>query len=305
MNASSRIPTIAWLELSLLALIWGAVFLAVRVALDEVPFVTSVAHRVGWATLALWIIVLIRGEAVPRGWRIWAALLVMGLLNNVIPFSLMAWGQLHIESGLTSILNATTALFGVTVAAMLLPDERLTLRRGAGVVIGFGGVVIVIGPEALSGFDLTSLGQIAVLLGTLSYAFAGVWARKRLGGLPPIVAAAGMLTGSSLIALPAAFILDGTPSFDLMPQTWGAILYYALAATAGAYLLYYRIIARVGSGNLMLVTLIMPPIAITLGALVLGEALTANAFLGFGVIALGLLVLNGRVLSLFKRGHAR
>jgi drug/metabolite transporter (DMT)-like permease len=173
------------------------------------------------------------------------------------------------------------------------------------VMIGFAGVVIVIGPEALSGFDLTSLGQIAVLLGTLSYAFAGAWARRQLGGLSPVVAAAGMLTGSCLITIPAALYLDGMPEFDLLPRTWGAILYYALAATAGAYLLYYRIIARVGSGNLMLVTLMIPPIAITLGTLVLGEALTTNAFLGFGVIAVGLLVLDGRALSLFKRARAR
>lgn len=305
MNANTRIPTTAWIELSFLALIWGAVFLAVRVALDEVPFVTSVAHRVGWATLVLWAVVLVRRETVPRGWRIWGALLVMGLLNNVIPFSLMAWGQLHIESGLTSILNATTALFGVVVASALLADERLTPRRAIGVSIGFIGVVIVIGPDALAEFDLTSLGQIAVLLGTLSYAFAGVWARKKLKGLSPVVAAAGMLTGSTLIMIPGAFIIDGMPSFDLMPQTWGAILYYAGAATAGAYLMYYRILARVGSGNLMLVTLMMPPIAITLGAMVLGEALKPGDFAGFAVIALGLMVIDGRVLALFKRAVAR
>lgn len=283
----------AWGELILLGAIWGASFLSIRVALNEVPFVTSVLHRTGWAMLVLWAVVLIARLPVPRDPRIWGAFLVMGLLNNVIPFALMAWGQLHIETGLTSILNAATAIFGVIVAALVFADERLTARKAIGVGLGFLGVATAIGLDAFASFDLRSTAQLAILAGTVSYALASAWARVRLSGLPPQVAAAGMLTGSTAIMLPAAFLIDGPVAFDLQPVTWLAIGYYSIVATAGAYLLYYRVLAMAGSGNLMLVTLLIPPVAIVLGAIVLGEALQLRAFLGFGLLALGLLILNG------------
>lgn len=286
----------AWGEMVLLSFIWGGSFLSIRIALDEVPVFTSVAHRVFWAALVLWIYILVKRLDIPRCPRIWAAFLVMGLLNNVIPFSLMAWGQLHIESGLTSILNAATAILGVLVAAALFKDERLTPNRIIGVGLGFFGVATAIGLENLAQFDLRSAAQIAVLAGTLSYAFAGAWARKTLGALPPQVAAAGMLTASCLVMLPLAFMIDGAPNLQLSASAILAIAYYAIIATAFAYLLYYNILAAAGSGNLMLCTLLVAPVAIVLGVLVLGEELHPRAYLGFAVLGVGLLVLDGRIL---------
>ncbi|MDJ0629068.1 MAG: DMT family transporter [Rhodobacter sp.] len=295
----------AWAELMLLAAIWGGSFLSIRVALDEIGFVTSVAHRVVWAALVLWVFVLLRRIPIPRAPSVWAAFLVMGLLNNVIPFSLMAWGQLHIETGLTSILNAATAIFGVVVAAAVFHDERLTLRRGIGVGLGFLGVATAIGFDSLLSFDLRSLAQLAVLGGTLSYALASAWARRTLSHLPPQLAAAGMLTGSSLVMLPAAIWLEGTPTMALQADTLIAIAYYAVAATALAYLLYYRVLAMAGSGNLMLCTLLIPPVAIVLGAWVRGEALLPQAYLGFVLLALGLLILDGRLAGrMFQKSGA-
>lgn len=284
----------AWADMFLLGLIWGGSFLAIRLALDEVPFVTSVAHRVFWAALLLWAYVLIRGLPRPT-WRDWGPLIVMGLLNNVIPFSLMAWGQLYIPTGLTSVFNAGTAIFGVVVAALLLADEKLTPRKALGAGIGFFGVAVAIGLDAVRSFDITSLAQLAVIAGTVSYAFAAVWARLKMGHLSPQVAAAGMLTGSSLVMVPAAFIIDGVPSFDLSPTTFGAIGYYVVFATAGAYLLYYRILAAAGSGNTMIVTLLIPPVSIVLGKVILDETLSANVYAGLGLLALGLLILDGRM----------
>lgn len=294
MSVQKSLSPRAWSELTLLGLIWGASFITMRIALNEIPVLTVVLHRVFWAMLVLWAVVIAYRLPVPREPRVWGAFLVMGLLNNVIPFGLMTWGQLHIESGLTAILNATTAIFGVIVAALVFADERLTWRKSVGVLLGFAGVTLAIGAGQLTDFDPRSLAQIAVLGGTLSYALASAWARARLGGLAPQVAAAGMLTGSTLILFPAALIIDGPVDLTLMPATWGAIAYYALAGTAGAYLLYYRVLGMAGSGNLMLVTLIIPPVAIVLGALVLHEALRPQAFAGFGLLALGLLILNGK-----------
>ncbi|MCK0166918.1 DMT family transporter [Jannaschia sp. S6380] len=297
-------PNRAWGELILLSFIWGGSFLSIRIALDEIPFVTSVAFRVGLAALVLWAYVLLRRLPVPRAPRIWLALGVMGLLNNVLPFSLMAWGQLHIETGLTSILNAGTAVFGVLAAAIFLADERLTTRRAVGVLLGFLGVATAIGLDALASFDLRSAAQLAVVAGTISYALAGVWARTRLQGLSPQVAAAGMLTGSSLVMIPVALWIDG-PILPTRPDTILAIAYYAVIATACAYLLYFRVLAMAGAGNLMLCTLLVAPVAILLGAWVRDEALGAQVYLGFGLLALGLVILDGRLLRTLRGAATR
>lgn len=284
----------------LLGLIWGASFLSIRVALDEIPFVTSVAWRVGLAALVLWIWVLWKGFPLPTRLPQWTALFVMGLLNNVIPFSLMAWGQLHIETGLTSILNAGTAIFGVVAAAVFLADERLTVRRGLGVTLGFLGVATAIGLHNLLSFDLRSAAQLAIVAGTISYALAGVWAKLRLTGLVPQVQAAGMLTGSTLVMVPAALAIDG-PVVPLQADTWTAILYYSVIATALAYLLYFRVLAMAGSGNLLLVTLLIAPVAILLGAVVRDEVLSSYVYVGFAKLALGLAILDGRLLRVLRR----
>jgi drug/metabolite transporter (DMT)-like permease len=227
----------------------------------------------------------------------------MGALNNVIPFGLMAWGQLHIESGLTSILNAATAVFAVLVAAALFADERLTLTKMIGTALGFAGVAVAIGVDALANFDLRSTAQIAVLAGTVSYAFAGAWARRHLAGLPPVIAAAGMLTGSTVLMVPIVLTIDGVPSIDLSARTWISMGYLTVIATAGAYLLYYRVLAAAGSGNLLIVTLLVPPVAITLGAAVLDEALPAQVYVGFSLLAAGLLVLNGTLRLPLRTGR--
>ena len=285
----------------LLAAIWGASFASIRVALDEIGPLWAVTHRVGWAMLALWGVVAVMRLPVPRDPRVWGAFLGMGLLNNVIPFGLMAWGQLHIESGLTSILNAATAIFGVIAASIFFSDERMTPRKMLGVTLGFAGVATAIGLDNLRHFDLRSLAQLAVIGGTVSYALASIWARKMLSGQPPQVAAAGMVTGSTLILLPLAWTLEGPMDVTLAPRTLVAIGYYALIGTALAYLLYYRVLAMAGSGNLMLVTLLIPPFAIVLGALLLKETLHPEAHAGFALLATGLLILDGRIWRLRQR----
>lgn len=291
----------AWSEMLLLAVIWGGSFLSIRIALDEIGPLTSVAHRTGWAMLVLWFVVLAMRLPIPRSPGIWFGFLGMGLLNNVIPFALMAWGQVHVETGLTSILNAATAIFGVLAAALFFADERITIRKGIGVGLGFLGVATAIGIDNFRNFDLRSLAQLAILAGTISYALAGVWARKFLGDLPAQVAAAGMLTASTLIAVPLAWWAEGPITLDLQTDTIAAIGYYAIIATAGAYLLYYRVLAMAGTGNLLLVTLLIAPVAITLGAIVRHESLNTNAFAGFGLLALGLIILDGRVWMLIRR----
>ncbi len=284
----------AWAELIVLSILWGGTFLSVRIALNEIGPLTVVAHRVGWAALLLWGVVFLRRLPVPTTRRVIGAFAIMGLLNNIVPFSLQAWSQLYIESGLTSILNAGTAIWGVLVAALFFKDEKLTLQKSIGVVIGFLGVATAIGIQTLAQLDLRSLAQLAVIASTISYAFAAVVARKLLADVHPIVCAAGMLTASTLLIIPTAAVIEGQMTLSLSLDTWLAIGYYTVFATALAYLLYYRVLAMAGAGNITICTLLIAPIAIVLGTVFLNEALPPQAFLGFGILAVGLIILSRR-----------
>ncbi|MCB2137265.1 MAG: DMT family transporter [Rhodobacteraceae bacterium] len=288
------LTTRAWLLLGLLALVWGASFLSNRAALAEVGVLTTVAFRVAGAAVFLWAYVVVKGLPVPAGIRAKLAFFVQGILNNVIPFTLIVWGQQHIDSGLASILNGATAIFAVLLVPFFFRDERLTLRKSIGVALGFAGVTVTIGISALADLDLTSLGQLAVLGAAVSYAFASIFARAALRGIRPEVSAAGMLTGASIVMLPWALMAEGVPTLQYAATTWAALAYLAFAASALAYILYYKVLALAGAGNLSLVTLLIPPIAIVLGTLVYQETLPVSAYLGLALIAAGMIVIDGR-----------
>ena len=280
----------AGLLLLSLAIVWGGSFFFAEIALLEVPPLTVTLHRVFWALPVLFVVVRWRRLAFPRSLKAWLCYLVMGALNNAIPFSLIFWGQLTIESGLASILNGTTAVFGAIVASIFLVDEPLTIHKIVGAVLCVVGVAAIMGLDALANFDLRNLAQLAVLGAALSYAFASVWGQVYLSSYPPIMNAFGMLAGSTLIMLPIAFSLDGPPNLDLSLHVWAALLAVAVFSTAIAYLLYFSILKRAGAANLMLVTIIIPPIAVILSFSFLGERLGGDAWIGFGLIAIGLLV---------------
>lgn len=291
----------AALMLAALAAVWGGSFFLAEIALTEVPPLTIALHRVFWAVPILALIVALKGFAAPRSMRVWGAWLVMGALNNAIPFSLIFWGQTHIESGLAAILNGTTAMFGAVAAGLLLADEPLTGRKIAGAALGLAGVAVIMGPDALSGFDPANLAQSAILAAAASYALAGVWAKTALAGQPPLMNALGMLIGSTILMIPVVLIADGAPTAALSAEVWGALLALAALSTALAYILYFAILARAGAANLMLVTLLIPPFAIALGAAFLGERIGAEAWAGFAVIAVGLAVTDGRALRRLRR----
>ena len=291
----------AWAEMLLLGIIWGCVFLAVALALREIPVLTLVVIRVGFAAIVLWAYVLYRGLTIPKSFRVWLALLVMGILNNALPFTLLNFGQTQIESGLTSILNAATVVFATLISALFLKDERLTPRKILGVISGMTGVIIVIGVDSLLTFDLKSLGQIACIGATISYAFAGVWARKRLVGVSPAVSSAGMLTGSTLVMIPLVLWYDGWTDWSFTMQTWVSLFYIVIVATVVAYLLYFRVMASAGASNTLLVTLVVPPVAVILGAVVLSEELPLRSYIGFALIALALAIIDGRLWKLARR----
>lgn len=294
-----RMGRAEWAMLGLLSILWGGSFFFIGVAVRELPTFTLVLLRVSLAALALWAFVLATGRAIPRNRAVWVAFLGMGLLNNVVPFSLIVWGQHTIASGLASILNATTPLWTVLVAGLWLADEPLSGRKLAGVALGLIGVTVMIGLDALGGVGSQVLPQLAVLLGALSYACAGAYGRRfRRLGVDPIVTAAGQVTASVVLLLPVALLVE-RPWTLAMPSasTWGAVLGLALLSTALAYGLYFPILARAGATNLLLVTFLIPVSAILLGALVLGERLGPQHALGMALIGAGLAAIDGRLWS--------
>jgi drug/metabolite transporter (DMT)-like permease len=300
MTPQTQISTATWGIMFLLACIWGGSFAAGHIALQELGPFTIVAMRVSIAAICLWLYAVATGVAIPRGLGIWLSLAIMGALNNALPFCLIVWGQKTIPSGLAGILNSATAIFGVLVAALVFPDEKLTPARLAGVVFGVAGVAVALGWENLSHLDLTSLSQLAVVGAALSYAVSGAFARVAFKGMRPQATALGMVTMSSLMMIPLAIVVEGVPTFGYQLQTYAAIGYISVLSTATAYVLMYSVLAKAGAGNLSLITLLVAPVAILLGALFFGEALQSSAYLGFGLLALGMLLLDGRVLKLFK-----
>jgi drug/metabolite transporter (DMT)-like permease len=292
-----------WLILLVLAVIWGGAFFFIGVAVRHVQPLTYVWLRLTIGSAALWSYMVLRREPVALPRQVWGSILLLAILNNALPFALFGWGQTHIASGLASILNATTPIWGVLVAHFLTRDERMSPRKIAGVLLGFGGVAAMIGPSLLSNIGSSGLAELACLTASLSYALAAVWARrfKRLG-ISPFSVTTGQLTAGALVMLPVSLIVDRPWTHAFPPvSAWAAIAALAIFCTAFGYVLYFRLIEHAGATNALLVTLLVPPVAIVLGALFLGETLAPQDFVGLALIALGLAAIDGRLVSLLGR----
>jgi drug/metabolite transporter (DMT)-like permease len=301
-TAETRMDERDWALLVLLSVLWGGSFFFTGVAVRELPPFTIVLARVAIAAALLLPVLLTNGAgaamlpASPAGWMPFA---VMGLLNNVIPFSLIVSGQTLIASGTASVLNATTPLFTVLVMAAA-GDEPLAARRVIGVLAGLIGVIILRGRSVeFAGGE--TLGMLLCLGGAMSYGLSGLWGRRKLAGIPPLTSATCQLISSSVVMLVLAGIIERPwllPAPSL--QTWLALLATAALSTALAYVVFFQILVRSGASNVMLVTLLIPVTAILLGHFVLGEPLAAREVIGALVIGGALLIVDGRVLRLVR-----
>jgi drug/metabolite transporter (DMT)-like permease len=287
-----------WTMLLALSVLWGGTFFFVAIALKEVAPLTLVLMRCVIAAFALAPILLLLGYAFPNtreGWRDFA---IMSILNNIIPFGLIFYGQQIIPSGLAAVLNATTPLMSLLVTRFVA-GEAWSTNKLAGILIGLAGVGVLVGPEAFGGATLVNaLGMLACLAATLAYGFSGLWSR-RLKAYPAPVSAASQMICSSLLLIPIAGITDrfwtiGMPSQNVLL----AIAALGILSTALAYILFFEIIRSAGALNAMLVTLLIPVTSITLGALYLGEALSTRQFVAAAIIGLSLLVIDGRLFGI-------
>ena len=286
-----------WAMLIVLSILWGGSFFFVGIAVNDLPPFTIVALRVGLAAILLWTLLFAVGQRPVTRIKIWLAFLNMGILNNAIPFVLIVWGQTQIMSGLASILNAATPIFTVVVAGLLLSDERITALKLSGVVLGFLGVIFMLGGPSLAGQPI--LGQVAILAAALSYAFAGAYGRRfKTMGISPLMTATGQLTTAALLLTPVALFIDGPVHVSaIRTEVIAAIAGLAVLSTSLAYVLYFKILASAGATNLLLVTFLVPVSAILLGFLFLNERLEPVHFLGMGLIAAGLFTIDGRIFN--------
>ena len=295
-----RIDARDWSLLAVLSVLWGGSFFFNGAALRELPPLTLVFLRVALGAAMLLPLLRIQGIGFPKGVRGWKPFFVMGLLNNVIPFSLIVAGQIFIPSGLASILNATTPLFTVLVMAAA-GEEALQARRVAGVALGLAGVIVLRGwgIETRTG---QGLGILLCLGGALSYGFAALAARRMLKDSAPLGTATFQLMASTLMMAIVAGAVE-QPWHLAMPgvATWLAVLGLAALSTALAYIVFFQIIQRSGATNVMLVTLLIPVTAILLGWLVLGEPLSMREIAGAIVIGSALIVIDGRALRMLQR----
>ena len=295
-----------WGILLALSMLWGGSFFFLEIMLRAWPPFTVVLARVGLGALVLWVFMRATGQSMPRGWPVWRAFAIIGFLGNALPFVLFAWGQQSIDSGLASILNATTPLWGVVVAHLFTRDERATPAKIVGVLFGVAGVIAMSGSDALkeigSGLGGNTIAQAACLIGTLCYALAGVYARRFSAmGINPLSASIGQLGGAAVMLVP--FSLAEAPW--ALPAPDAAVIWATagmiILATAIPYVLYFRLIERAGANNAFLCTFLIPVVAILLGVFGLGEHMELRYLTGMMLIALGLAAIDGRVFSIGKK----
>ncbi len=289
--------------LLMLSFLWGGAFFFAAVAVTGLPPLTVVLARCGLAALALALGLRLAGTRLPLARAALGPFLIMGLLNNLLPFSLLFWAQTVIPSGLAAILNATTPVFAAVAAHVFLPDEPMARHRLAGMAFGFLGVVVLLGGGGVAGGGLAGLGMLACLAAAASYGLAGTYGRRfRKMGLAPAQVALGQLAATTLMMAPVVAVIDRPWTLAAPPLSVVlAVLALAFASTALAYVIFFRLLASAGAVNTALVTLLIPASAILLGVLFLGETLEARHYAGLALISAGLLAMDGRVLAWGRR----
>ena len=283
-----------WFLIISLGILWGASFLFVEVLLDLINPFLIVYFRVSIASVILVLYLYLSKTKFKVTNKIVYNLFIMALLNNVVPFLLIAYGQQTTTGGLASILNANTSLITILLASMFISYEKLTVNRLFGVLVGLFGIIIAVGYESFLTIYDNSYGKFLILLATVSYAFAGIWAKLKLSDLPPLISATGMLTFSTVILSPfaAVFYYD-----DIINLNFPIIFYsvmFAILCSVIAYFLYFKILEKTGAGNLLICTIIIPPASIILNSMILGQVIAISELIGLMIITVGLIILDGR-----------
>ena len=283
-----------WLAFIALGTIWGSSFLWIKIAVQEIGPFLLVAFRLLFGMLGLLVVALSTRTEMPRGRRILLILTLIGFTNNAIPYVLISWGEQYIDSGVAAILNSTTPLFAMIFAHLYLRDDRLTVSRLIGLLIGFAWIVILVSRDLGSNLQFNIMGQLAVLLASLSYAGTAVFARKTTQGISPIALALIPLIGADLFMWLITPIVESPLSMPSLPITWLAVLWLGLMGTCIAFLLYYYLLHSVGPTRTALVTYVFPLVGVILGVIFLNELLDWQLVVGGALVVGSIVVVNTR-----------
>ena len=286
-----------WLMIVCLGGLWGSSFFFIELLLEILSPFLIVYLRVALAAILLLFILLIKQVKVTLNVSLIFNLFIMAMLNNVLPFLLIAYGQQSVTGGLASILNANTSLLTILIAPLLIPSEKLSFNRVSGAIIGIFGVIIAVGYENIFQIYENNLGKYLILLATLSYALASVWAKLRLDGVPALISATGMLTGSAIILTPFAFFYNFDELANLSFSAFSMSALFAILCSVLAYIIYFKVLESAGASNLLVCTVIIPPSAILLNLLFLNQAVSQSEIIGLLIILVGLIVLDGRYIK--------
>lgn len=291
-----------WTMLLSVAAFWGGSYFFTGIAVMELPVLSIVMARYAVSAPILIVLILWLGQRMPWNRDVIYAGFMLAVFNQLIPFSLIAWGQSHIPSAVASILNAAGPIITMIMAHFMTRDDKMTARRFAGVTIGFAGMVIMIGVSAMQAMNVDIAAQIACVLATVSYAFANIRARRFTDArLKPTELVAAQATIAGLCLLPVLLVVDRPWTLDMPSgRTWLSLLGLGLLSSTLGHLIFFRLLTTAGATNISLVSYFMPVSAIVLGVLFLGEVLELRHIIGILTIAFGLAIMDGRLVRLLR-----
>ena len=289
-----------WLLVISLGIIWGSSFLFVEILLNNINPWMIVFLRVSIASIILISFCVYKNINLNLKLNDYYNISVMSLLNNVIPFLLIVYGQKTTTGGLASIINSSTAFFSIILASILISDEKLNFSRIIGVIIGVVGVIITIGYDNLIELNEEGIGPYYILLATISYSFAGIWAKVKMKNISSLLSATGMTSISAILLFPIVMIYHQEQFYLIDQMVFKNAMLYALCCSVFAYLIYFKILETTGAGNLLICTIIVPASAFILNYVVLGEQILSKEIFGIIIISIGLIILDGRILNYLK-----
>jgi drug/metabolite transporter (DMT)-like permease len=289
-----------WGAFALLGLIWGSSFLWIKIAVQDTGPFTLVAFRLLFGLVGLLVVMAIQRQPISRNPRVLLAFLFMGVFNTAVPFTLISWGETRIDSGLAAILNSTTPLFTIIIAHFWLRDEKITLPRILGLIVGFVGVVILVSRDLnLDGTQINIAGQLAIILASVSYAAAATFSRRHLRGQPPILQSTMVVLIADAVMWAALPVVHNVaPELDMpmklpsLPITWIAIAWLGLLGSCVAYLLFFYLVNTWGPTRTTLVTYVFPVIGLILGVVFLKEIADWRLIVGSVLVVAGIGVVN-------------
>ncbi len=290
---SDRTARIDWAIFAVLGLFWGSSYLFIKIGVETLSPFTLVAARLAVGAALLAIVLTVSSQRLPRSRRTYGHLAVMAVLNIVIPFSLITWGEQSIDSALASILNASVPLFTIVLAALFLTDEPITLNRILGLAVGFGGVIVLTSPS-LSGAGASVTGELAMIGSSIAYASGNVYARRHVRGLHPMVTSFFQVLFALLGTTVLALLFERPFDVSIQPSTIVSVLWLGVFGSALAYLAFFRLHSRWGSTRSSLVAYVLPVVGIALGFLVLHETIDVRVLAGTALIIGGVALVNSR-----------